>query len=117
MNTDIQKAIDRHERLAAQAQLSERWTIWVRQNLAENEEPGPDSKFAVRGDGELVLFDDQGYFLIKGTGPGEDPTEKGHMVENVYRLASADETVVADAYIEPVDVWAMYEVVQGALGL
>lgn len=106
---------------AKRKNLRDRWTDWQLANagdVATEDELKSESKsFAVRGDGELVLFDDQGYFLIKGYGLGEDPTEKGHMVPNVYRLVSADETVVADAYIEPVDVWGIYEVVQGVMGL
>ena len=115
---EIQAFLDLQEgrREEARDALRIRWYRWQDQHGSEaitTSNNGDHSEcFGVRGDGATILFDDQGYFLIRETGPGEDPTEPGRTVPSVYRLFSADEELVADAHIEPIEIAGLHDAIQ-----
>ncbi len=66
------------------ATLAERWAKheeWI----GECPDDAGES-FALRGDGKLMIFDDEGWFLIVSTGPGPNPGAPSETVPDVLML-------------------------------
>lgn len=67
--------------------------------------------FAVRGDGALVCFDEEGYFLLVWTGPG---MVGGEAVPNLIQAVDPKTNEKARIYCEPAWIVGYYDTVRGS---
>lgn len=85
--------------------LEERWMDWWDREEAEHATSVAGKSFAIRGDGAIVCFDDDGYFLLIRNGPIQDLRSK-ILVEN----PANGERI--DVYVEPIWLCGYYETME-----
>lgn len=106
--TDFPKALPYHS-------LVVRYTNWAIREEDNCFDPdttvGRGETFAIRGDGAMVCFDDEGYFLLVWTGPGEIAGQK---VENLIQVKSPYTDKMYPVYCEPTWIAGYYDTIREA---
>ena len=90
--------------------LRQRWDEYQERSADAQE---MEDSFAVRGDGALVIFDREGYFLIVWAGPGIPPGTS-ESVENLLMLEDRQGNR-EPFHCQPIWIAGYYEIMQDYL--